>query len=291
MKYLNLILILLFSIGSLYVYAHLPQNIYFTATDTIYAASEPDYPPFCIVNESGEADGFSVDLFKQTASAMGLTVKFKVDNWNNIKKELAVGEIDALPMVGRSQEREKAYDFTFPYYTMNGAIFVRAGTTKINTLQDLKNMEILVMKGDNAEEYALRESLSSVIISKDTYVESFQLLHSGKHDVVIAQRLMGLQLLNILGFDKIVPLDIELPTFSQNFCFAVKDGNKDLLARLNEGLAVIIANGTYDKLQKKWFTPEMQPRVLFREKLKSALYILIPFIILISFIAILILRS
>ncbi|MDA3814502.1 MAG: transporter substrate-binding domain-containing protein [Candidatus Cloacimonetes bacterium] len=291
MKYLNLILILLFSISSLYVYAQLPQNKYFTATDTIYAASEPDYPPFCIVNESGEADGFSVDLFKQTASAMGLTVKFKVDNWNNIKKELEVGKIDALPLVGRSQEREKVYEFTSPYHIMNGAIFVRKGTTKINTLQDLKNMEILAMKGDNAEEYALRESLSSVIISKDTYVEAFQLLHSGKHDVVIAQRLMGLQLLNILGFDKIVPLDIELPTFSQNFCFAVQEGNKELLACLNEGLAIIIANGTYDKLQKKWFTPEMQPRILFREKLKSTIYILIPFIILISFIAILILRS
>ncbi|MCK5675214.1 MAG: transporter substrate-binding domain-containing protein, partial [Spirochaetales bacterium] len=68
------------------------------AQDIIYAASEPNYPPFCIVDENGEADGFSVDLFKESAAAMYLEVEFKVDSWVTIKKELAEGKIDALPL-------------------------------------------------------------------------------------------------------------------------------------------------------------------------------------------------
>ncbi|MCK5686896.1 transporter substrate-binding domain-containing protein, partial [bacterium] len=66
--------------------------------NTIYTASEPDYPPFCIVNENGEADGFSVELFKESAAVMNLKVEFKIDTWSSIKTELAEGKIDALPL-------------------------------------------------------------------------------------------------------------------------------------------------------------------------------------------------
>jgi PAS domain S-box-containing protein len=50
-------------------------------------------------------------------------------------------------------------------------------------------------------------------------------------------------------------------------------------------------NGTYDELHKKWFSPDMQPRIPFREILKRAVYILIPLAILMSIIMILVLRS
>lgn len=154
------------------------------AQDIIYIASEPDYPPFCIVDENGEADGFSIDLFKASASVMGLDVEIKVDNWAIIKEELAKGEIDSI-----------------------------------------------------------------------------------------------------------IPLNIELTGFVQDFSFAVKEGNKDLLAKLNEGLALVIANGTYAAVHKKWFTPKMQSQVSTIEVLIKSIYIIIPLIILISLISVLILRS
>ncbi len=91
--------------------------------------------------------GISVDLFKEAASSMDLRVEIKVDTWHKIKVELAEGRIDALPLVGRSLERDKIYDFTFPYHTLHGAVFVRKGTSGINILEDLKTGEIIVMKG------------------------------------------------------------------------------------------------------------------------------------------------
>ncbi|MBU3984269.1 MAG: transporter substrate-binding domain-containing protein [Proteobacteria bacterium] len=49
------------------------------------------------------------------------------------------------------------YDFTAPYLRMNGTIFVRKGNTEIRQLSDLKDKEVLVMKGDTAHEYAIKE--------------------------------------------------------------------------------------------------------------------------------------
>ena len=85
--------------------------------DTLRVASEPGYPPFCIVNSAGDADGFSIDLIKSVTNVMGLPIKINVAPWNQIKGQLAEGQLDILPLVGRSPERELFYDFTIHHMT------------------------------------------------------------------------------------------------------------------------------------------------------------------------------
>jgi ABC-type amino acid transport substrate-binding protein len=156
--------------------------------DTIKVASEPDYPPYCIVDKEGNATGFSVDLFKEAAKAAGLNVSIKIGIWDKIKNDLAIGELDALPLVGRTPEREKDYDFTFPYITLHGAIFIRDGFTQIKSVDDLKNISVAVMKGDNAEEYLRRNKVTDKIITTNTFSEAFTKLISGEVNAVVMQR-------------------------------------------------------------------------------------------------------
>jgi ABC-type amino acid transport substrate-binding protein len=224
--------------------------------DTIVIASEPDYPPYCFVNENGEADGFSVELFKAAADAVGLKVEIKIGIWNQIRQDLAEGRIDALPLVGRTPEREEVFDFTMPYLSLHGAVFVRKYETGIQSLEDLKNKEIVVMKGDNAEEFVRRTNISGKIFTTNTFEEAFRELEAGRFDAVITQRITGLKLLEQMKVKTIKPLDFQLPEFRQDFCFAVQKGNQDLLVRLNEGLSVVIANNTFENLRFEWFGPE-----------------------------------
>lgn len=161
-----------------------------------YSASEYDYPPFSVVSE-GKADGFSVELLKAVAHEMGLEIQFKVDQWDAIKKELELGQLDVLPLVGYSIEREDYFDFTVPYIVMRGNIFVRKGYTEIKSEDDLVGKEIIVMQGDNAQEYAQRMKFTDSLIPVPTYADAFQLLSSGKHDAVLAQSLVGEKLIMI----------------------------------------------------------------------------------------------
>ncbi|MCF7920112.1 MAG: transporter substrate-binding domain-containing protein [Candidatus Cloacimonetes bacterium] len=257
----------------------------------ITVGCEPDYPPYCLVDANGEAAGFSIDLIRAAAEAVNIKITFKVDLWNILKNELAQGKIDALPMVGRTPEREAFYDFTFPYLSLHGAVFVRNGDTSIQTPADLKNKEIIVMKGDNAEEFARRVQLSERIITTETFQEAFKMLKSEKGDAVITQRVMGQELLNDLNITSISPLDIPLNEFRQNFCFAVTEGNKALLEKLNEGLAIIISNGTFDRIHQKWFTPIIDHSLTLPEMLKIAAYFIIPIVFIIFIILIIIMRS
>jgi len=257
----------------------------------ITIASEPDYPPYCFIDKKDNAEGFSIDLFNAAAKAVGIEVNIKIGVWRKIKKDLAEGKIDALPLVGRTPERESLYDFTLSYISLHGAVFVREGTSDINSLEDLFDKEILVMKGDNAEEFVRRENISKNIFLTNTYQEAFQELANGEHDAVFTQRITGLKLLEEMGIESVEPLKFGIPEFRQDFCFAVKKGDADLLSILNEGLSIVIADGTHEKIREKWFGPSVKEEIAFEDVVRIALYILIPLIIIFSIIFIFSLRS
>ena len=258
--------------------------------DTITIASEPDYPPFCIVNEDGDADGFSVELFIAAARAVGMNVDVRIGVWNQIKKDLANGKIDALPLVGRTPEREEMFDFTMPYLSLHGAVFVSKGTTGIDGLADLKGKEIVVMKGDNAEEFVRREKISEKIFTTPTFEDAFRKLASGQYDALITQRVLGLHLLEELDLKNIKVLDFQVENFRQDFCFAVQQGDSLLLERLNEGLSIVIANDTYGEIRSIWFGPEGSDRITVRDVLRIALIVFLPLALLWVLLYIFVLR-
>ncbi|WP_372808348.1 transporter substrate-binding domain-containing protein [Pontiella sp.] len=227
-----------------------------TDGQTLRSAAEPDYPPFSIVEPDGRANGFSVDLLKAAGEAMGLDVDFKTAPWARIKAELADGQLDVLPLVGRTPERERLFDFSIPYLTLHGALFVRADETEIMSLADLSGKRIAVMEADNAEEYVLRSKLSDRIVSTTTFEGAFEMLAAGEADAVIAQKLMGVALLKELGLTDIKVVGPPNQEFKQDFCFAVRKGNATLLATLNEGLAAVMADGTRRRLLHQWIGPE-----------------------------------
>ena len=238
------------------------------AGTVLHSASELDYPPFAIVLPDGTADGFSVDLLREVAIASGMEIQFEVGPWNVIKQKLADGELDVLPLVSYSKERDKIFDFTAPYLRMHGTIFIRKNEKHITGIDDLKDKSVLVMRGDTAHEYALRENITENLILTDSFEEAMRKLSSGQYDAVIIQQVVGHQIIKKLGIENVT--DVEhfgagsiqqaggpLSGFEQKFCIAVKEGNRELLAALNEGLAIVIANGTYDELYNKWFEPIM----------------------------------
>jgi len=219
----------------------------------IKSASEFDYPPFCVVTKDGQADGFSVELLRAALAAENFDVSFYVGPWDQIKQDLTDGKIQVLPLVARSPEREELYDFTEPYLTFYGAIFVREGETDIKTDQDLFNKEIAVLKGDASEEYVRRENISQNIVTVLTYEEAFRRLANGEFDAVVAQQRMGTDLLKGLDIKNVIALDYRLDKFRQDFTFAVHEGDDELLKILDAGLSKVIFDGTFDQLHKKWF--------------------------------------
>jgi ABC-type amino acid transport substrate-binding protein/signal transduction histidine kinase len=226
-----------------------------TPANLVTAASEYAYPPFCIVTQDNQADGFSVELLRAALKAMHKDVVFKVGPWGEIKQDLADGRIQVLPLVGRTPEREEDYDFTFPYLTMHGTILVRGEDASIRSLEDLHGKQVAVMAGDNAEEFLHRTNLGATIVPTPSFEQAIRELAAGKHDAVIIQKLLALQLMKQLDVTTLKTVGPPLTEFVQSFCFAVRKGDHSLLRLLNEGLSIVIADDTYNNLRIKWFAP------------------------------------
>jgi len=220
--------------------------------DTVKSASELDYPPFSIVLDDGSASGFSVELMRESLRMMGHTVTYEVRPWAEIKHDLEQGDLEALPLVGRTPEREKAFDFTAPYLKLYGAVFVRDSESTIKNITDLSGRHVAVLKGDNAEEFLRRSNITDQIITTSSFEDAFLQLSTAKVDAVVAQRIVGLKLIEKLKLNNIKTAIAPLKELRQDFCFAVTKGNTQLLADLNEGLSIVIANKTYDQLYTKW---------------------------------------
>ena len=218
----------------------------------IVVGSELDYPPYASVDKDGNADGFSVDLIKAVAEAVGLTLKFEVGPWSEVKAKLERGEIDALPLVAYSTERDKYFDFSRPYIISYAVAFVRKGS-KLKTMDDLRAKEVIVMRSDSTHEYVKFSAITDKITLTKNLVDAFKLLASGKHDFVIAPKLSGLLLLNELAIDNVEPFGEPLEAYGKGYAFAVHEGDRVLLEHLDHGLVLVKASGEYDQIYDKWF--------------------------------------
>jgi len=233
----------------------------------ILSATEYDYPPFCVLDSAGRPDGFSVQLLRAALAAMDYQVQFDlVGPWSEVKQSLVDAQVQALPLVGRTPEREDIFDFTFPYLTMHGTIVVRQEEEGVESVDDLVGRQVAVMKDDNAEEFLRRATTGVDIVTRESFEVALRELAQGQHDAVITQRLVALQLINQIGADNLKLAGGPMKDFTQTFSFAVREGDKELLSILNEGLALVIADGTYRRLHAEWFGP-IEERVRQRSRI------------------------
>ncbi|MCX6954096.1 MAG: response regulator [Verrucomicrobia bacterium] len=87
----------------------------------------------------------------------------------------------------------------------------------------------------------------------------------GEADAAIFTRIVGLATIQRLGLDNLEASPLPLPDAARDYCIAIRLGEPELLARINEGLASLQRNGEYDAIYKKWFG-RFEPRRFAREE-------------------------
>jgi diguanylate cyclase (GGDEF)-like protein/PAS domain S-box-containing protein len=237
------------------------------STRTLVVGSEQDYPPFALGQTDATADGFTVELWKAVAKEAGVNYTIHVRPFHQVLQEFKEGKIDVLINLAQSDERRRFVDFSVPHVTVHGAIFVRKNEFGVRSEADFAGKSIIVLNADLAHDYAVAKGWEKQLVLVDTAADGFKLLASGQHDVMLISKLAGMQTLQKLKISNIKALDAKAG-FAQKFSFAVHKGNAELLARINEGLALTKPSGVYDALYEKWFGPYEEKGVTFRDLLQ-----------------------
>ncbi len=217
---------------------------------SVRSGVEDNNPPFALLTQDGRADGFSVELLRAVLAAMGREVQFRPGPRTTLEQSLSEGNLQVLPVVARTQDRSTLFDFSVPYLHMPGTIVVRKEDNRILGAADLKDKKVLVMADDVGAQYVRRHHLTDFVITTSSIPSALRQLASGIGDATLLQQLTAQDQIDALSLNlKIVGLPL---TDYQELCFAVRNGDKRLLALLNEGLSITMANGTFDRIRQKW---------------------------------------
>jgi PAS domain S-box-containing protein len=227
-----------------------------------FAGAEPQQPlhigsrtgflPYADIDGQGQAIGFAVDLFGAVAKVMDLPVNFQPDYREILLQKLKAGEIDALPLVEQTAEYQSQFELTQPHTIGYDSFFVRRRHQPIKFIEQARGLNIIVVRADAAHDVFRSRGFSQQLVLVDSLADGFRLLASGQHDALLAPQLQGNLLRRRIGLETIIMPGPLLKEYRREFCFAVRKGQTELRDRLGQGLAIVKANGEYDRLYRKW---------------------------------------
>jgi two-component system cell cycle sensor histidine kinase/response regulator CckA len=220
-----------------------------------------DGEPMTSVDAKGVPQGFAVEIMDGIAREMGFKVVYVARPWAQMLDDFKAGRTDALANITYTTPRTAFIEFSVPHIVMNGAIFVRKGDHAIKTLSDLRNVRIAVKPDGAPYEYLVSHGWAEHIVPSDTLRDSLRAVTEGRADAAIDARIVGLKNTRDEHLANIEVADVALFDFAQRLHIGLHPGDAANLTLVNEGLARLHADGSYDRIYEKWIDP-LDPRQL-----------------------------
>jgi len=215
----------------------------------IIVGGNSNYPPYEFLDKNGDPAGFNIDLTRAVAKVMGMNVQIQLGTYRERIQALKDGKIDAMGGFSYSDERARSFDFSPPHTIINLAIFGRKDSPPLKSMSDLKGKKILVMAGGRMQELLREKGLGENRIFIANYADGLRMLAAGEYDYMFMGTLPGMYLINEYNLSNIIVLK---EVDHQRYCFAVRKGNRELLARFSEGLAIVKKTSQYNAIYDKW---------------------------------------
>jgi len=227
---------------------------YTVGTDAVYA-------PFESQNEKGEIVGFDIDILKAVADKAGIAIAIVNTPWEGMFNTLAQGDRDILvSAITITDERRQSMDFSDPYFDARQLIAVPEDS-KVTRFDDLKPLRVGVQIGTTGD-----EAVSKLLGKTSAKVKRFEStplalkeLESGGLDAVVADNGVIAHYLAHNSGPKFKAVS-DAGFVPEQYGLVVKKGNAELLAKLNQGLAAIRADGSLARIHAQYFGAAPQAR-------------------------------
>lgn len=224
------------------------------AAEKLRIGTEGAYPPFNLIDASGQAVGFDLDIAHALCAKMKTECEVVTSDWDGIIPALNAGKFDFLvASMSITEERQLAVDFTKPYYTNKLQFVAPKGTTFKTDKDSLKGKVIGAQRATIAGTW-LEDNLDGVVEIKlyDTQENAYLDLAAGRVDGILADTFVQWEWLKSdAGKDFEFKGD---PVFDNDkIGIAVRKGEDDLRNKLNTALDEIVADGTYKQINDKYF--------------------------------------
>ncbi|MBM3093907.1 transporter substrate-binding domain-containing protein [Ensifer sp. T173] len=231
-----------------------------TAADKIKIGTEGAYPPFNFVDSAGKIGGFDVDIGLALCERMKADCEVVAQDWDGIIPGLLAKKYDLIiASMFITEERKKQVAFTNPYYlaAMTHVAPKGAGITTF-TNEALKGKVIGAQSGTTQADFIAATYPDAEIKLYPTQDEANLDMVNGRLDLQVGDMLPLLDWVTKNDDGKACCEIIGEPITDKKFVgdgvgIAVRQDDNDLREKLNKALDEIRADGTYKKINDKYF--------------------------------------
>lgn len=239
--------------------------------ETITIGSDIPYRPFEYETIEGDLTGFDVDIAEAVFDGqLGIDYEFKPTSFDSIIPSLNNNNFRIImSAMTINDQRAQEVDFSDPYFTAYQTVIVRQDSD-IQSREDLRGTTVGVQKGTTGADAALElqeEFDGELELNQyDQVTGAFQALVNGQVVAVINDNTVNAEFVNNQGEGEVRFLQGEgaaaesgenapdyLTLTVENYGIAFRQDDDEFRQRVNEALAAIKENGTYDEIYAEYF--------------------------------------
>jgi len=208
-----------------------------------------DVPPFGFENpQSGEVEGFDVDMGNYIADKLGVEANFIEAISDNRIPFLADGTADLiLSTMTITTDRDAEIDFSRPYYVARGRILVPEGSD-IAGVDDLGGTRVCTALGSTYEATLTEQAPDAELDLVDAYSECLEKIQNESVDAVSTDDVI---LTGMIIQDESLQLVGE-PLTTEPYGVGIAEGETELAEFLDTTIEESFEDGTWDELYEEW---------------------------------------
>lgn len=244
------------------------------ARRTIVIGGDLHYPPYEFLDANGEPNGFNVELSNALGEVTGLNIEIRLGLWKNMRRALEKGEIDLLQGISHSPTRAEQFSFSKPYTTVEYSIFARENSPMAAGLADMDGKTVIVEQGGTMFD-KLHNTYPNIIVSPAyNHENALRRLAAGHGDFALVSKTAGLFMIQSNSLKDIEP--VGTPISLEHYCYAATKKNQALIDTVNAGLETLKADGTYERLCRKWLVVNPHGAFSWQDMLWYGALIVVP---------------
>lgn len=228
----------------------------------IGVASEP-YPPFTSPDAAGNWVGWEIDFMNAICKQAAIECVVTPTAWDGIIPALTAGQIDVImSSMTITAERAKTIDFSDHYYKTPATVISAKGSgitpDAAGMTGKIVGVQVSTIHADYTAKYF--GPVAAEVKTYQTQDEANQDLAAGRIDAIMADSIaMDAFLASDVGkacceSSGNVADDPEI--LGQGVGFGLRKGDP-LMAKLNDAIKAIRADGTYDAISKAYFSSDI----------------------------------
>ncbi|KAA0922795.1 transporter substrate-binding domain-containing protein [Psychrobacter sp. ANT_H56B] len=225
-----------------------------TEGNVLRIGTEGAYAPFNYTNADGTLGGFDIEIANAICADMQVTCEIVAQDWDGIIPGLKAGKYDAIvAAMSVTPERAQQVAFTDPYFS-NALVFLakKDSTFDPAKVTDINAHSIAAQRSTISSQWLENTYPKADMKLYDTLSNAFLDLGAGRVDAMISDKLPAIEWLSSTSGSNYVLKGAEID-INDNFAIAVRPNDEALQAKINTSLSNIKANGTYDKINQKYF--------------------------------------